>query len=319
MSVFTTVTFEQLQQWLKAYALGELLELKGIVSGITNTNYFVTTSTGRYVLTLFEEHTAEELPYYLDLMTHLADHGVPCPHPVANLSGNTLGALSGKPAALVTCLTGRDLAAPDTKHCAEVGRVLAEMHLAGQSFQGQGRNTRDAAWRNETANKVRPMLSSEEKQLLNTTLTFQANFNMQDLPQGLIHADLFRDNVLIDGDKVGGLIDFYYACHDALLYDVAIAVNDWCTLSDGDLDTTRAQSMLQAYHHVRPFNEAENSAWAGMLQIAALRFWLSRLNDYHFPQEGELTHAKDPGYFEQILIMRTQHPQTLIAAGVQPN
>lgn len=311
MSVFTTVSFEQLQQWLTAYPLGELLELKGIAAGITNTNYFVTTSTGRYVLTIFEEHAADELPYYLDLMSHLADNGVPCPHPVANLHGDTLGELNQKPAALVTCLTGHDLTSPTAAQCAEVGHVLAKMHLAGASFKGQGRNTRDAAWRHETADKVLPKLSAEEEQLLVATLNFQENFNAQALPQGLIHADLFRDNVLFDGDKVGGLIDFYYACHDALLYDIAITVNDWCTAEDGSLDEARAQSLLQAYHQLRPFNAAENTAWAGMLQIAALRFWLSRLNDFHFPQAGELTHAKDPRYFEQILKMRQKYPKPI--------
>lgn len=313
MSVFTTVSFEQLQQWLTNYPLGELLELKGIAAGITNTNYFVTTSTGRYVLTIFEEHSADELPYYLDLMSHLADNGVPCPHPVANLSGDTLGMLNNKPAALVTCLSGRDLTTPTPAQCAEVGHVLAKMHLAGTSFKGQGRNTRDAAWRHDTAAKVLPKLTDDEEQLLITTLNFQENFNTQALPQGLIHADLFRDNVLFDGDKVGGLIDFYYACHDALLYDIAITVNDWCTAEDGSLDDARAESLLQAYHQLRPFNVSENKAWAGMLQIAALRFWLSRLNDFHFPQAGELTHAKDPRYFEQILKMRQKYPQTLSA------
>lgn len=313
MSVFTTVSFEQLQQWLTNYPLGELLELKGIAAGITNTNYFVTTSTGRYVLTIFEEHSADELPYYLDLMSHLADNGVPCPHPVANLSGDTLGMLNNKPAALVTCLSGRDLTTPTPAQCAEVGHVLAKMHLAGTSFKGQGRNTQDAAWRHDTVAKVLPKLTDDEEQLLITTLNFQENFNTQALPQGLIHADLFRDNVLFDGDKVGGLIDFYYACHDALLYDIAITVNDWCTAADGGLDDARAESLLQAYHQLRPFNVAENKAWAGMLQIAALRFWLSRLNDFHFPQAGELTHAKDPRYFEQILKMRQKYPQTLSA------
>jgi homoserine kinase type II len=313
MSVFTTVSFEQLQQWLTAYPLGELLELKGIAAGITNTNYFVTTSTGRFVLTIFEEHAADELPYYLDLMSHLADNGVPCPHPVANLNGDTLGELNEKPAALVTCLVGRDLTSPTLAQCAEVGHILAKMHLAGASFKGHGRNTRDAAWRHETADKVLSKLSAEEQQLLVAMLNFQENFNTQALPQGLIHADLFRDNVLFDGDKVGGLIDFYYACHDTLLYDIAITVNDWCTAEDGTLDEASAQALLQAYHQLRPFNAAENTAWSGMLQIAALRFWLSRLNDYYFPQAGELTHAKDPRYFEQILKMHQKYPQTLSA------
>ncbi len=151
--------------------------------------------------------------------------------------------------------------------------------------------------------------------MLKEVLNFQAGFDIKQLPQGLIHADLFRDNVLFDGDKVGGLIDFYYACHDVLLYDIAIAVNDWCSMTDdeagGTLDTVRAQAFLWAYHQVRPFNPAEHEAWVGLLRIAALRFWLSRLYDCHFPQTGELTHAKDPKYFQRILKNRTNYPITL--------
>ena len=301
MSVFTTVSTEQMQQWLKSYPLGELLDLQGIASGITNTNYFVTTTTGRYVLTLFEEHSAEELPNFLDLMTHLAERGIPCPHPVRNNNGHSLGELNGKPAALVSCLAGKSLEHPLPQHCAEIGNVLARMHVAGASFQGRMSNLRCRNWRIATAAKVSPLLDDENRQMLDAQLVFERTFDTSTLPQGIIHADLFRDNVLMDGDKVGGLIDFYYACHDVLLYDIAITVNDWCVNADGSLDAERVQSLLNAYHAVRPLTEKEHQAWPGMLRVAAMRFWLSRLNDLHFPQEGELTHAKDPVYFERIL------------------
>ncbi|MCB5186457.1 homoserine kinase [Methylobacillus caricis] len=301
MSVFTTVTFEQMQQWLKAYSLGDLLDLQGIASGITNTNYFVTTATGRYVLTLFEEHTAEELPYFIDLMTHLAERGIPCPHPVRNNLGQALGELNGKPAALVSCLAGKSVEHPTPVHCAEIGKVLAQMHLAGASFDAEMRNLRCADWRAATAAKVAPLLDEENRQMLEKQLAFERSFNTADLPQGVIHDDLFRDNVLMDGDKLGGLIDFYYACNDVLLYDIAIAVNDWCVTELGVLDAARLSALLKAYHAVRPLTEAEHAAWPGMLRVAATRFWLSRLHDLHFPQAGELTHAKDPQYFERIL------------------
>ncbi|CAG0949231.1 homoserine kinase type II [Methylophilaceae bacterium] len=301
MSVFTTVTKEQLRHWLTAYPLGELLELKGIASGITNTNYFVTTSTGRYVLTLFEKNSAEELPYFLGLMTHFSEHGIPCPHPIRMHDSRTLGVLNGKPAALVSCLRGKSLEQPAAGHCAEIGRVLAKMHIAGASFGKTMINPRGAEWRIKTAAEVMPFLDAEACALLRDELVFEAGLPLSDLPQGVIHADLFRDNVLFDGNELGGLIDFYYACNDALLYDLAIAVNDWCIEQDGCLDPVRMQAMLDAYGQVRELTAAEKSAWSGMLRIAALRFWLSRLYDQYFPQDGELIHAKDPQHFQKIL------------------
>jgi len=301
MSVFTTVSFEQMQQWLKGYALGDLLDLQGIASGITNTNYFVTTTSGRYVLTLFEEHSAEELPNFLSLMTHLAERGIPCPHPVKNNTGAALGELNGKPAALVSCLAGKSLEIVTPQHCAEIGNVLARMHVAGASFKADMSNLRCQRWRVATAAKVAPFLEAENRQMLDVQLEFEQGFDTSALPRGVIHADLFRDNVLMDGDKVGGVIDFYYACQDVLLYDIAIAVNDWCVNPDGSLDAVRVQALLNAYHAVRALGADEHQAWPGMLRVAAMRFWLSRLNDLHFPQAGELTHAKDPVYFEHIL------------------
>ncbi|ABE48632.1 homoserine kinase [Methylobacillus flagellatus] len=301
MSVFTTVSFEQMQQWLKGYDLGELLDLQGIASGITNTNYFVTTDNGRYVLTLFEEHSAEELPNFLDLMTHLAERGIPCPHPVKNNAGRALGELNGKPAALVSCLAGRSLDNPMPQHCAAIGEVLARMHIAGASFKAGMSNLRGQEWRIATAAKVAPFLDEENHRMLDAQLEFERTFDTRRLPRGVIHADLFRDNVLMDGDKVGGVIDFYYACHDALLYDIAIAVNDWCVNADCTLDAVRVRAFLDAYHAIRPLTGEEHAAWPGMLRVAAMRFWLSRLNDLYFPQAGELTHAKDPAYFERIL------------------
>lgn len=307
MSVFTTVSVDELKPWLQAYPLGDLLELQGIASGISNTNYFVTTTTGRYVLTLFEEHSAEELPYFLDLMTHLAERGVPCPHPVRRMDGEQLDMLNGKPAALVSCLRGKDISESNASHCAEVGRVLAEMHLAGLNFSGKNHDSRDVVWRTAVANKVLPFLDAADQAVLQQTMLKQAQLDISSLPQGVIHADLFRDNVLFDGEKVGGVIDFYYACKGVLLYDIAIAVNDWCVDEVGALDPHRVKAMLQAYQMVRPLNQTEANAWVDMLQIAALRFWLSRLNDYHFPQSGELTHAKDPLHFERILKWSIRH------------
>jgi homoserine kinase type II len=304
MSVFTTVTPAQLGDWLQRYALGELIELKGIASGITNTNYFVTTRTGRYVLTLFEKNSPDELPYFLNLMAHLAGHGIPCPQPLADNSGSYLGELNGKPAALVTCLRGSSLEHPTPQHCTEVGAFLARMHLAGQTYPASMENPRGPHWWGITAKLVAPFLDAEERGLLERELAYQAEFRGLALPRGVIHADLFRDNVLFDDGCLGGAIDFYYACNDVLAYDLAITVNDWCVTADGALDDARVDAMLAAYHAQRPLSEQECQAWPALLRAGALRFWLSRMHDFYFPQPGEMTHAKDPGHFRRVLEAR---------------
>lgn len=304
MSVFTTVTPDEASAWLSQYAIGTLVELNGISSGIENTNYFLTTTHGRYVLTLFERLTQDELPYFLNLMDHLARHGVPCPQPVANIADSLLASLNGKPASIVSCLSGKSLEAPGIAHCAQVGETLADIHLAGKTFPLRRTNPRGAAWWKATAQQVAPFLDTEAARLLNDEVRFQALHRLQDLPRGVIHADLFRDNVLFDGERLRGVIDFYFACHDIWLYDVAIAVNDWCVNGDGALDEAHMLALLGAYHAVRPFTPIERGAWPVMLRAAALRFWVSRLHDLHFPRQGELTHAKDPAHFERILRQR---------------
>lgn len=301
MAVFTSVSEAELTAWLGDYSLGQLLELQAIASGIENTNYFVTTSNGRFVLTLFEKLTADELPFYLNLMAHLARHGIPCPCPVANRRNQFLGKLNGKPACIVSRLSGKSITAPNIAQCAAIGAMLGQMHIAGQSFSQIMPNPRGAAWRTATAPQVRPFLDTEQTALLDSEVALHARQNWAALPQGVIHADLFRDNVLLEENRVGGLIDFYFACSDALLYDVAITVNDWCMDADGSLDAVRAQAFLRAYHAVRPLLDSEREAWLLMLRVAALRFWLSRLFDLHLPRDGELIHAHDPRHFERIL------------------
>ena len=301
MAVFTSVSEAELTAWLGDYSLGQLLELQPISSGIENTNYFVTTSNGRFVLTLFEKLTVGELPFYLNLMAHLARHGIPCPCPVANRHNQFLGTLNGKPACIVSRLSGKSTTAPNNEQCAAIGAMLGQMHNAGQSFSQIMPNPRGSAWRAATAPKVRQFLDAGQAELLDSEVALHARQNWAALPQGVIHADLFRDNVLLEGNRVGGLIDFYFACSDALLYDVAITVNDWCMNADGALDGNRAQAFLRAYHAVRPLLDSERDAWPLMLRVAALRFWLSRLFDKYLPRDGELIHAHDPHHFERIL------------------
>jgi homoserine kinase type II len=301
MSVFTTVTREQLSTWLRNYSIGVPTALDGILSGIENTNYFVTTTHGRFVLTLFEKLTRNELPFYLGLMAHLSSHGLPCPKPIANLQNELLGELNGKPAAIVSCLEGQPVLDPGPVHCARVGEVLAEMHLAGRTYAGRLENLRGDKWWTACAPEIYPFLRREDAQLLESEIRFQAGQSREGLPSGVVHADLFRDNVLFDGDRVGGFIDFYFACVDCFVYDVAITVNDWCVGPDATLDEARARALLAAYMSVRPFTSQERAAWPWMLRAGALRFWVSRLYDFHLPRPGEPTHKHDPERFRRIL------------------
>ncbi|MGB7650030.1 MAG: homoserine kinase [Gallionella sp.] len=309
MAVFTSISEAELSAWLSDYSLGDLQNLQGIASGIENTNYFVTTSNGRFVLTIFEKLSAQELPFYLNLMAHLARHGIPCPAPVANQRNDFLGQLKGKPACIATRLSGAATLTPNAAQCAAMGAMLAQLHIAGQSFTEAMLNPRGSIWRATTAPRVRAYLDGEQAALLDSEVGFQANTDFAALPQGVIHADLFRDNVLLEGERVGGLIDFYFACQDALLLDVATTVNDWCMNADGALNADLTDQFLRAYHAVRPLQANEIKAWPLMLRLAALRFWLSRLFDLHLPRGGEMVHAHDPVHFERVLKNHRAHPQ----------
>jgi homoserine kinase type II len=308
LSVYTSVSEAELASWLRNYSVGQLAECEPIESGIENTNYFVTTSQGRYVLTLFERLPAEELPFYLDLMAHLARHGIPCPAPIADLSDQYLGSLNGKPAALVTRLPGRSLERPGAPECEELGALLGRMHLAGRSYSAYLENPRGPKWWRFAAQEVRGFLKKPELQLLQDELSYQTQQRFPDLPRGPVHADLFRDNALFDGARLCGVIDFYFAGVDCLLYDLAVCANDWCLESSYNLDAGRTTALLAAYHAVRPFTPLEREAWPAMLRAAALRFWLSRLHDFHLPRPGMLVHAHDPEHFRHILRSRVAAP-----------
>lgn len=307
MSVFTPVSEAQLAGWLKNYAVGAPTRLEPIAAGIENTNYFVTTTQGRYVLTLFERLAAAELPFYLDLMAHLARHGIPCPAPIADLGDRYLSSLNGKPAALVTRLEGRSIEAPGAADCAELGALLARMHLAARSFAGYVENPRGPKWWRAAAADVRPFLDAERAGLLESELRFQSQHRFPDLPRAAVHADLFRDNAVFADGRISGVFDFYFAGVDCLAFDLAVCVNDWCLVDpdrDRRLDEPRTLALLSAYHAVRPLQPAEHAAWPAMLRAAALRFWLSRLHDKHLPRPGELVKVHDPEHFRDILALR---------------
>ncbi len=310
MSVYTTVTLDELSAWLTDYNVGTPTDLRGISAGIENTNYFVYTSAGRYVLTLFEKLTAAELPFYLDLMAHLADHGIPSARPLPNRSGSLLGELKGKPAALVSFLAGRDVDEPTPAHCAAVGTMLARIHVGGQSYGKRIDNPRGLSWWQAVTPEIIGFLPEGEASLLLSEIAFQASQTSHDLPRGAVHADLFRDNVLFEQTRISGVIDFYFACTDTFLYDLAICANDWC-VADGEWHEPRAAALLEAYRAVRALTPNEPRAWSVMLRAAALRFWISRLYDLHLPRAGELTHAKDPAHFLRILEKHRAQQQRL--------
>ena len=313
MAVFTPVTEEQAALLMSQLGLGELTELRGIEGGIENTNYFATTDLGDYVLTLFERLNHEQLPFYLFLMKHLAEKGIPVPNPAANSDGDILYTLCDKPAAVVNRLLGKSQLAPNAVHCAAVGAMMAHMHLAGKDYNRSQPNLRGLAWWNDTVPVVLPYLEEDQARLLQSELAYQNHIAQgaayQALPKGPVHADLFRDNVMFDGEKLTGFFDFYFAGNDTWLFDLSVCMNDWCIdFNSGEHDPERALAMLNAYQEVRPLRSAERQLLPAMLRAGALRFWISRLWDFHLPREASMLKPHDPTHFERVLRARLTSP-----------
>lgn len=317
MAVFTPVSDMEAQQLLTRYAIGDLVSLRGIAAGIENTNYFLTTTRGEFVLTLFEVLTDRELPFYIELMHHLANRGIPVPQPQTMHDGTRLTALNGKPASIVTRLSGGHEPNPGPVHCALAAQTLARMHLAAQDFHIRQPNLRSLPWWKTTIPEVRPFLSPSQSALIDSSLEAQVELAQSaafgQLPTGPAHCDLFRDNVLFDGTfeqpRMGGFIDFYFAGWDTWIFDVAVSVNDWCINREtGEFRPDLLDVWLKAYAGIRPFTDEEKECWPLMLQGAALRFWVSRLYDYYLPRPAQTLKPHDPRHFERILVLRTTTP-----------
>ena len=306
MAVFTEVSFDEAASFLRAMGVGELQTIKGCAGGIENTNYFVDTTHGEYVLTLFERLTFEQLPFYLHLMQHLAARGIPVPDPAPAKNGNILHSLKGKPTAVVNKLRGHSELSPTDIHCAAVGDMLARMHMAGQDFPKRQPNLRGLSWWNSTAPVLLPHITPEQRGLLLSELAYQnhiaASSSYRALPVGAIHADLFRDNVMFEDGRLTGVFDFYFAGCDTYVFDISVCLNDWCIdLATGQPDAPRAEAFLAAYQGVRRLNAAERALLPAMLRAGALRFWISRLWDFHLPREAAVLQAHDPSHFERVL------------------
>jgi homoserine kinase type II len=306
MAVFTEVSFDEAAAFLRTLDMGQLRSIQACTGGIENTNYFVDTETGACVLTLFERLASDELPFYLHLMQHLASRGIPVPDPVPDRTGRLLHQLKGKPAVVVDRLRGRNELQPSIAQGRAVGAMLARLHLAGRDYDRSQANLRGLPWWEETVPLVWPYLGEDQRRLLSTEMEFQrriaASPHYAALPRGPIHGDLFRDNVLFDGERLTGILDFYFAGCDTWLYDISVCLNDWCVYQDGGRpDPVREAAFVEAYESVRPLPSQERGLLPALQRAAALRFWLSRLRDLHRPREAAVLKAHDPQHFERVL------------------
>jgi homoserine kinase type II len=323
MAVYTEVSFDEAAALIDGLGIGALQALAPCAGGIENTNYFADTASGRYVLTVFERLGADELPFYLQLMKHLADHALPVPRPHARSDGSLLLALRGKPAAVVDRLPGEHHLAPDATDCASVGRVLARMHLATRDFLPAQPNLRGLDWWNATVPVVVGHLEPAAAAMMEDELAYQRHLAAAPayatLPRGAIHGDLFRDNAMFQDGALTGVFDFYFAGVDTLLYDLAVALNDWCIdLASGELDEDRADALVAAYAMLRPLESAEVRLLPALMRAAAFRFWLSRVWDMHLPRDAVVLTAHDPGHFERVLAARRETPWHPRPRGVAP-
>ena len=317
MSVYTVVDAQTITEFLRRYRLGKLRDFEGIAAGIENTNYFLTTDSGRYVLTIFEQTDPDDLQFCFELMAHLSMQELPCAAPIADCEGRYLQCLASKPAVIVECLDGRSVDEPHRQHFREVGETLARLHGASANFGAHHENVRGHAWVEDTAARVGASLDPTQQRLLDRELEFQRRVDLSALPHGVIHADLFRDNVLFSHGGLSGVIDFYYACDGPLIYDLAVTVADWCFDEQARFAATKAQELIRGYQRHRGVSSAEIDAWMACLRIAGMRFWLSRVYDRLYPRQGHMTQTKDPSKFRLLLEACHDRREVLLSAWQQ--
>jgi homoserine kinase type II len=314
VAVYTEVPDDEMAAFVARYGIGDLLSAKGIAEGVENSNYLVHTTRGFYILTLYEKRVKPaDLPFFIELMQHLAGRGLNCPVPVLDASGQALGTLAGRPAAIVSFLDGLSVRRPGAGHCGEVGRALALLHRAGEDFSMKRVNALSVpGWRplaeqaGADADKVSPGLA---RRVMAEIAVHEAGWP-KDLPGGVIHADLFPNNVFFIGEKLSGVIDFYFACTDAYAYDLAICLNSWCFETDSSFNLTKGQAMLAGYESVRPLNEAEVAALPALCRGSALRFLLTRLVDWLNVPPGALVKPHDPLEYDRKLVFHQRVSDT---------
>ncbi len=304
MAVYTRVTQSQLEAFIQNYNLGQLVSFEGIKDGIDNSNFLLTTTQGNFILTLFESLSPEQLPGYLNLLVFLDKNHIACPAPFVNKQSEFLDSLNNKPAAIFKCLAGTSVINPDTHQCHAIGEHLAKLHRCCQHYHFPVDNNRNLVWCEKTWTTIQTRVNRDDRVLLRDELDFQLSFSAPEMPKGLIHGDLFRDNVFFE-HNISGILDFYNACTDYLLLDIAITINDWC-LENHKISSGKFSALLTGYEKIRPLVDIEKQNLTIFLRRAALRFWLSRLDHQLNPKQGQITQTKDPSIFKNIL---QQHRQ----------
>jgi len=312
MSVYTRLTKEELEQLLSHYEIGNFVNIEGISEGITNSNYYLTTSKNKYILTIFEDPNLN-LNYAIELMDILAGNKIPCPTPIRTKKGEQVLNLTGKPTSIFTLLPGKTITniTPSVNMCKQIGETLAKLHMHSKELTRYDVGLRDNDWFNRMEEKLKPFLDKDDIHLISNEILNQRDCVNKNLPKGIIHSDLFRDNAMFIGEELTGVIDFYYACNGYYLYDLAIITNDWCLKDDRKIDFVRQNALIKSYDKIRKIEPIEKTMWPKVLRHAALRFWLSRLHDKHYPTKGEMTHVLDPNEFKLILIDRINNPYQL--------
>ena len=306
MAVYTSLSQSEVENFISKFNIGRLKGYTGISGGVTNSNFFINTDNCEAVLTVFEELNFGDLDYYFNFMQHLSSYGFSCPSPISDINNNYIHDLKGKPAALISKLSGKVFEEISDEQLIELAKSFAEMHLISLKFKTQKKNERGLQWMKDTFSMFADKISSDQRELISDELSFLENIP-EDLPRGVIHADLFRDNVLFEEDRLGGIIDFYYACDDFFIYDIAIVINDWCIDRNGIIVEKRKKLFIEAYDSVRKINNNEHDALNSYLRLAAMRFLISRFRDQFNAKDAELNTIKDPLFFYEILKNRRQN------------